>query len=214
MAVAHLLWRSVYPYPAKECAPCSNRCGHRSAGPGARRLPLAAAVLLVLGTTAHAATIAVNAGYGRAMSPGSVPCAMAIQSANEQSAPADTNCVAGSGADDIVQVPFASISLSQGTLAPTGTVLIEGAVEGSRTTVMRPADAPAFPIFSVPSGNLTVQRLQISGGRADFRRLWRWRWHQRHFNNADACGQCSQRQFVRHRWRRRRHLQFRRVSPD
>jgi CSLREA domain-containing protein len=134
---------------------------------GARRLPLTAAVLLVFGTTAHAATIVVTQDTDAHVF-GLCSLREAIQSANEHSAPADTNCLAGSGADDTIQIPFASISLSQGTLAPTGTLLIEGTVEGSRTTVMRPADAPAFPIFSVLSGDLTVQRLQISGGRADF----------------------------------------------
>lgn len=134
---------------------------------GARRLPLAAAVLLAFGTTTHAATILVTQDTDAHVS-GLCSLREAIQSANEHSAPADTNCLAGSGADDTIQIPFASISLSQGTLAPTGNLLIEGTVEGGRATVMRPADAPAFQIFAVMSGDLTVQRLQISGGRADF----------------------------------------------
>jgi len=134
---------------------------------GARRLPLAAAVVLACGSTTHAATIVVTQDTDAHVS-GLCSLREAIQSANEHSAPAETNCLAGSGADDIIQIPFASISLSQGSLAPSGTVLIEGTVEGSRTTVMRTADAPAFPIFNVSTGDLTVQRLQISGGRADF----------------------------------------------
>jgi len=134
---------------------------------GARRLPLAAAVLLVLGTAAHGATIVVTQDTDAHVS-GLCSLREAIQSANEHSAPADTNCLAGSGADDTVQIPFASISLTQGSLAPTGTLLIEGTIEGSRTSVTRPSDAPAFPIVSVQSGDLTIQHLQISGGRADF----------------------------------------------
>ncbi|HEY0232960.1 MAG TPA: choice-of-anchor Q domain-containing protein [Dokdonella sp.] len=132
-----------------------------------RRAPLVAALLLAFGAAAEAATISVTQDTDSHLF-GLCSLREAMQSANDHAAPAGTNCVAGSGADDTVRIPFASISLSQGSLASTGTLRIEGTAGGGKTAVVRPPDAPAFPIFSVVSGDLTLQHLQISGGRADF----------------------------------------------
>jgi len=132
-----------------------------------RRLPLAAALLLAFGTNTHAATILVTQDTDTHVL---AQCSLreAIQSANDHAAPAGSSCVAGSGADDTVQIPFASIRLSQGSLRSTGVLRVEGTAAGGRTSVVRPPDAAAFPIFSVAGGDLTLQHLQVSGGRAEF----------------------------------------------
>ena len=133
----------------------------------ARRAPLAAALLLAFGASTQAATILVTQDTDTHIL---AQCSLreAMQSANDHAAPAGTSCVAGSGADDTVLIPFTSIGLSQGSLRSTGVLRVEGTVAGGRTSVVRPPDAAAFPIFSVAGGELTLRHLRISGGRADF----------------------------------------------
>lgn len=130
-----------------------------------RLKPLASAILLILGSAAQAATIVVT-HVADSHVPGGCSLREAIRSANEDLTPPQTSCAAG-GPNDIIQIPFATLALTQGELvitAGTSTTLIGTLPQ--RSEITRAAVAPLSRIIRVTSSTaLVVENLTISNGR-------------------------------------------------
>ncbi len=124
-------------------------------------VPLAAAIALVLGSHAGAATVTVNQG-GDVHVPGRCSLREAIRAVNDQAVPAGTDCVPGSGNNDVIVLPIATITLTQGYLAITRPVEIRGTL-AQRTSIVRDASAPEFGLIET-SVATTLRHLGLSGG--------------------------------------------------
>lgn len=123
--------------------------------------PLVAAIALALGDCAGAATITVNQDGDTHVS-GRCSLREAIWANNEQAVPADTNCVAGSGSNDVIAIPFATITLTQGYLGIARAVEIKGTL-AQRTRIVRDASAAEFGLFR-SSAATTFRHVTLSGG--------------------------------------------------
>ncbi len=127
-----------------------------------RRSLAGLALLLVLGQ-APALAATINVG-------GSCTLVRAIVAANNDTT-ASGNCTKGSGADRIV-LPSGSTqtltAVNNTNYGPTGLPTIRSVITiaGNGSTISRASGAPRFRILVVgDSGNLTLQRTTITGGR-------------------------------------------------
>jgi len=80
----------------------------------------------------------------------------------------DTDCgTATLSPDTVLAIPYPRIELVQGPLQAGATMVIAGTAPGGRTTITHAAGALPNPIFTVGahSGPLTLNRLEITGGR-------------------------------------------------
>ena len=117
------------------------------------------ALLLALGQgLALAATIPVDG----------TTCTLvdAITAANTDATVAGSQCPAGSGADTIVLPANSTITLTSVATGGSGLPQITSAItiEGNGSTIRRDSSAPAFRIFDVIHGNLTLNNTTVSGG--------------------------------------------------
>src|SRR6266498_4053007 len=135
-----------------------------------------AALLLALGQgVATGATITVTTNDPRIVSDGQCSLIEAIVNANNDAA-THADCVAGSGADTIVLPANANVTLSavhanNSPFGPTGLPLIASriTIEGNGATIARQGNAPPFGLMAViHPGNLTLQRVTLSGGSSSF----------------------------------------------
>jgi hypothetical protein len=143
-----------------------------------------AALLLALGQgVATAATITVTTNNPNIASDGQCSLVEAIVNANNDAA-THPDCAAGSGPDTIVLPANTNVTLSNaaGTTqygSPVGLPLITSriTIEGNGATIHREGTAPAFGLMAVrgdvflgvgvppmPGGDLTLQRVILSGG--------------------------------------------------
>jgi hypothetical protein len=143
-----------------------------------------AALLLALGQgVATAATITVTTNDPRIIPDGQCSLVEAIVNANNDAA-THADCPAGSGPDTIVLPANTNVTLSNaaGTTqygSPVGLPLITSriTIEGNGATIHREGTAPAFGLMAVrgdvflgvgvppmPGGDLTLQRVILSGG--------------------------------------------------
>ncbi|MCP4008917.1 MAG: CSLREA domain-containing protein, partial [Proteobacteria bacterium] len=114
-----------------------HKCGATPAEHGAFRLkPLAQAIswTLMMGASGAYAAITVDTNVDEPVGTTLGTCTLreAVQSANDDDAPANTNCTDGSGNDDIVFniTPSGTITLSQGEIFVTEALTITGPVAG------------------------------------------------------------------------------------
>ena len=130
------------------------------------RSALALAVGMALAPVALASTVTVTQDTDQHIS-GLCSLREAIDSVNAGAAVADTNCGPVALKPGGVIVPYASITLTQGSLTPKGGVWIRGIAPG-RTRVARDEGAPAFPIFVTGPQTLgtavALNHLEITGG--------------------------------------------------
>jgi Putative Ig domain len=135
-----------------------------------------AALLLALGQgVATAGMIAVTTNDPQVASDGQCSLVEAIVNANNDAA-THADCPAGSGADTIVLPANANITLSAVhanniPFGPTGLPLIASriTIEGNGATIARHGNAPPFGLMAViHPGNLTLQRVTLSGGSSSF----------------------------------------------
>jgi CSLREA domain-containing protein len=135
------------------------------------RRVLAAALTLALARQADAVTITVTHA-GDFHVAGGCSLREAIDAANTDQTPADTNCAPGELVGSTISIPFPRIEIAAGSLSPIGgTSIIGAASSDARTMITRAADADAFPIFvtGLDAGATSLQlvHLEITGGVAD-----------------------------------------------
>jgi CSLREA domain-containing protein len=135
------------------------------------RSVLAAALGLALARHADAATITVTHANDFHVAGG---CSLreAIDAANTDQTPADTNCAPGELVGNTILIPFLRIELLSESLSPIGGTSIIGTdPSGARTAITRAADADPFPIFvtglDAGATSLRFAHLEITGGEAD-----------------------------------------------
>lgn len=138
--------------------------------PHQRPRRLALAISLAVAASPPAAAITVTQPTDEHVS-GRCSLREAVQSASTWTAPADTDCEAGTPGNSVVSIPYARIELVHGSLEPGGTVRIDGAApNGGRTVITRAEGAPAFSIIhrttSTVGSDTTLSRLEITGGSA------------------------------------------------
>ncbi len=128
-----------------------------------RLAPLAGAVLLALGSAAHAATITVTHA-GDAHVAGGCSLREALQAATQEVTPAGTSCAAGSG-NDLVQIPLPLVTLTQGALVldGNGQLVIRGTGTG-KTLIRRADDATEFRLIDTAVKQLTLDNLHLDNG--------------------------------------------------
>ncbi len=135
-----------------------------------------AALLLALGQgVATAATITVTTNDPNIVADGQCSLIEAIVNANNDAA-THADCAGGSGADTIVLPANANVTLSAVhanniPFGPTGLPLIASriTIEGNGATIARQGNAPPFGLMAViHPGNLTLQRVTLSGGSSSF----------------------------------------------
>jgi hypothetical protein len=122
---------------------------------------------------ATAATITVTTNNPNIIADGQCSLIEAINNANNDVA-TFPDCAAGSGPDTIVLPANANLTLSSvytrtygqvGTPVGLPTITSQITIEGNGATIARQGNAPAFRIMhALNSGNLTLQRVTLSGG--------------------------------------------------
>jgi predicted outer membrane repeat protein len=168
-APAHVRWRDGTAYPVRTRrarAPFRPELAAMNPSSQPMRSALALAVGMALAPVALASTVTVTQDADQHIS-GLCSLREAIESVNTGTAVADTNCGPVALKPGGVVVPFASITLTQGSLVPRGGVWISGTAPG-RTRITRDDAAPEFPIFvtgTATFGNaVRLNHLEITHG--------------------------------------------------